>query len=162
MNVLFVTAELQGFAKLGGLADVARALPIALHDLGNDVRIVLPYYQQVAVHHDAPVRISSLRVPMGNTDIWCAVRQLFVNGVPVYFLEHNGFFDRPRLYDDGLLSYVDNADRFAFLSKAALQLCKYLAFRPHIVHGNDWTTSLVPFFLKVHERDGFLAETAWS
>jgi starch synthase len=163
MKVLFVTTEVQGLVQVGGLADVARALPRALRDLGHDVRIVLPYYRQIASQHQAPVRIPSLRVGMGNSEVWCAVREKQRKDdeeVPTYFVEHNGFFDRPNLYDDGLLSYVDNADRFAFLSKAALELCKSLAFCPDIVNANDWTSALAPFFLKVHERDGFFQETA--
>jgi starch synthase len=88
------------------------------------------------------------------------VRAIDLYGLPVYLLEHNGFYDRPNLYDDGLFSYLDNADRFAFLSKAALQICKSLSFHPQIINANDWTTALVPFFLRVHERDGFFQKTA--
>ncbi len=108
--ILFVTAEVEGFVYTGGLGNVGRALPLALRDLGHDVRIVLPYYRQVADCHEAPVCIDSLCVPMGNSDVYCPVGECRLNEVPVYLLEHQGFFDRSRLYDDSYLSYIDNAD----------------------------------------------------
>ena len=160
MLILFVTSELEGLVKSGGVGDFSRALPLALKDLGHDVRIVLPYYRQIAETIEAPLCIGSLCVSMGNSDVYCAVRECHLKEIPTYLLEHHGFFDRPRLYDDGVWSYVDSADRYAFLSKAALRVCKSLSFRPHVVHSNDWQTSLIPFYLKIHELDDFFKETA--
>ncbi len=159
MKVLFVTTELQGLAKTGGLADAARALPAALRRLGHDVRIVIPYYRGIATRIAQPIRIGSITVPMGNSNVLCSIREGSVDGVPVYFVEHNDYFDRQNMYDDGRLSYVDNAERFAFLAKAALHVCRRIPFRPDIAHANDWTTALVPFYLKVHERDDFFSST---
>ena len=96
---------------------------------------------------------------MGNSEVYCAVRECRLKNVPVYLVEHQGFFDRHRLYDDGVWGYVDNADRYAFLSKAALYVAKSLSFCPDVVHANDWQTSLVPFFLKVPAITPFFGRT---
>jgi starch synthase len=84
------------------------------------------------------------------------------SGVPVYFIEHKLFFDRPGLYhDEAMNDFADNPRRFAFLCRAALQFCKDAQFRPDIVHVNDWQTSLAPAYLKVwHWNDTLLGHAA--
>jgi len=160
MNVLYVTAELTGFAKYGGVADVSRDLPLALRALGHDVRIVIPYYGVIARSNAMPIALKSLQVAMGNSDVWCAVRESHLEGLPVYAIEHDGFYRRDRLYDDGRHGFVDNTDRFAYLCKSSLEVARQLSFRPGIVHGHDWPTALTAFFLRVHEWDGYFDQTA--
>jgi starch synthase len=156
LRIIFAASEVEGFSKSGGLADVARALPLHLKSLGHDVRIVTPFYRLIPAKHKTSTVIPSMGVPMGNEEIWCAVRHKDLEGtvagktvsVPVYFIEHKHHFFRHGYYDDGLHAYPDNASRFGFFSKAVLQICRALDWIPDIFHSNDWHTALVPFYLK--------------
>lgn len=150
LNILFVAAEVAPFAKTGGLADVAGALPKALKDKGHDIIVVMPRYYQVDTSQlkklDAP-----LGVPMGAMgELWAAVYTTMLPGsqVPIYFIDYEEFFGRRGLYEEDGTSYSDNDNRFIFLSKAALQLCKMLEFTPDVVHANDWHTAALPLLIK--------------
>jgi len=132
LSIIFAASEVEGFSKSGGLADVARALPLHLKSMGHDVRIVTPLYRLIPENHKTETIIPRLGVPLGSEESWCAVRQLEMEGVvdgkmisvPVYFIEHDHYFFRSGYYDDGLHEYPDNAARFGFFLKssfAALQ-----------------------------------------
>ncbi len=150
-NILMAASEVVPFAKSGGLADVAGALPKALRALGHDVRVVMPRYDAVDREKYALRRMEgSLGVPMGSAgEAWAAVDEGRLPGsdVPVYFIEHEGFFGRPGLYDEEGVAYGDNDIRFIFFSKAVMQLAKKLRFRPDVIHANDWHTAAVPVLL---------------
>jgi starch synthase len=148
LKVLFVASECAPFAKTGGLGDVVGALPKALHTRGVDVRVVLPLYAGVA--WDQFERLDGvLSVPLGGWSAHGAVRmgRLPGSAVPVYFLEHRGYFDRPHLYGSAEAGYVDNIERFAFLSRGALVLANALGFTPDVVHAHDWQAALVPVYV---------------
>ncbi len=150
LNILIVASEVVPFAKSGGLADVAGALPKALRALGHDVRVVMPRYYIVDKQKYGlkPVE-GSLGVPMGSSEVWGAVLETVLPGsdVPVYFIEHEGFFGRKGLYDEEGKGYEDNDKRFIFFSKAVMQLAKKLHFRPDVIHVNDWHTAAIPVLL---------------
>ncbi|MBC8257662.1 MAG: glycogen synthase [SAR324 cluster bacterium] len=160
LRIIFASAEVDGFSKSGGLADVARALPLHLKQLGHDVRIVTPFYRSIPESHQTETIIHELGVPLGNEEIWCAVRQTELTGsvdgkavsLPVYLIEHEHYFFRRGYYDDGLHEYPDNASRFAFFSKSVLQLCLALEWIPDIFHANDWHTALLPFYLRQSQQ----------
>lgn len=151
LKIMLAISEVEGFLKTGGLADIGRALPLALQKHGHDVRVILPYYKQNIPPDALSMAIESLGVPLGNTEIWCALRQSSLEDVPVYFVEHDHFFSRARPYDDGTFAYTDNAERFGFFSKAVLRACQALDFAPDVLHCHDWHTALIPFYLKIHE-----------
>jgi len=92
-------------------------------------------------------------VQMGTEVIWCSVFQGQLEDVPVYFIEHQGFFGRAGLYDASNHEYADNAARFGFFSRAVLQLCRDLKFKPDIIHCNDWQTALIPAYIKLWQCD---------
>lgn len=163
MKILFVSSEAVPFIKSGGLADVAGALPKALKKKGHDVRVVVPRYWAIGKERwNLKTIIGSMGVPMGYGTVWCSVMEAFIDGdIPVYFIDHEAFFGRAGIYDDGEWAYPDNAARFGFFSKACLQVCHDLQFRPDIVHANDWQTALVPAYLKTtHAYDDFFSQTA--
>ncbi|MBF0253387.1 MAG: glycogen synthase, partial [Candidatus Omnitrophica bacterium] len=161
-KILFVTSECFPFCKSGGLGDVAGSLPKALNLLGNDVRVVLPRYWAIDVNkYGFTVALGTMGVPMGRETIWCRVLTCERDSVKYYFIEHDNSFGRSGLYDDGKWEYFDNAERFAFFSKAALQLAKDIKFKPDVVHVNDWQTALIPAYLKNHYlHDPFFADTS--
>lgn len=149
MRVLFVSAEVSPFAKVGGLADVAAALPRALHDLGVEVRVVMPKYRGVA-EKTAIKKIASFPVPVGAAEKECALYEgtLPKSDVPVYFLGSDPYFDRAQVYGEGGGDYPDALERFTFLSRGALAVPEAVGWRPDIVHVNDWHTGLAPAYLR--------------
>ncbi|MCD5407936.1 glycogen synthase, partial [Candidatus Bipolaricaulota bacterium] len=147
MRVLFVSAEVAPFAKVGGLADVAAALPRALAELGVEVAVALPKYRGVEEKTElAP--LTRFSVPVGGEEMGCQVFQgaLHRSSVPVYFLAHDPYFDRAQIYGEGGGDYPDALERFTFLSRAALALASELGVE--LLHVNDWHTALVPVFLR--------------
>ena len=152
LKVLFVASECAPFAKTGGLADVAGALPRALHALGIDVRVVMPLYAGMP-WSELEVLDGMLDVPMwwGTARARVRVGKLPGSEVPVYCLEYNRYFDRPYLYGPPAEGYPDNLERFTFLSRGSLEVCKALGFTPDVIHANDWQTALVPVFVNTFE-----------
>ncbi|KJJ84978.1 glycogen/starch synthase [Candidatus Omnitrophus magneticus] len=161
-KILFVSSEVFPFVKSGGLADVSCALPKALKKLGHDVRVVLPRYWSIDKYqYNLKPVIAPMGVQMGNCLVWCAVFESKIDDIPVYFIEHEQFFGRSGIYDDGKKAYYDNAERYGFLCKAALQLCRDINFKPDIAHSNDWQTALLAPYLKTwHAYDSFFRNTA--
>ncbi len=152
LKVLFVSSEAAPFAKTGGLADVAGALPKALRALGIDVRVVMPLYAGMP-WNDLEVLDGFLTVPMwwGGARARVRVGKLPGSDVPVYCLEYNRYFDRPYLYGPPAEGYPDNLERFSFLSRGSLEICKALGFFPDVIHCNDWQTALVPVYVNTVE-----------
>ncbi len=146
LSILFVASEVEGIIKSGGLADVAKALPEALLNLQQDVRITLPAYQKIPNIQSAPVLLETQLEHWPHTEY--KVRELEVAGVKVYAIDCAKYFDRPEMYAENNEAYSDNGERFAFFSAACLDMLPKLAFQPNIVHANDWHTGFVPFLLK--------------
>jgi starch synthase len=141
LKVLFISAEVAPFAKVGGLADVAGALPKALKALGHDVRVVMPAYQKIEQQGRAGqlgALPGGMIVPTGAGGLPAGIYEGRLPGseVPVYFVAHGPLFDRPEIY-----GYNDDAYRFAFLSRAAFEVCQRLGWRPEVLHAHDWHTA---------------------
>ncbi len=151
LNILLAASEVVPFAKSGGLADVAGALPKALKELGHDIRVVMPrYYVIDKEKYNLKLLEGSLGVHMGVLgEMWAAVYEgrLPQSDVPVYFIEYDAYFGRKGLYDEDRKGFSDNDDRFIFFSKAVMQLAKKLHFKPDVIHANDWHTAPIPLLL---------------
>ena len=164
MKIVMVASECVPYAKSGGLADVVGALPTALRKLGHEVIVVMPKYRSVDVDkYNIQPFLSPMGVWMGDTQEWCSVFETqSPDGVAVYFIESDKYFDRDGLYHDAQFNdYLDNPRRFAFLSRAALQLCIDTNFKPDIVHTHDWQTALAAAYLKIwHWDDPILGSAA--
>ena len=99
IRILFVTSECAPFSKSGGLADVAFSLPPALQKTGNELAIITPLYQCVWQHFSQELEfVMDVKIPHGGTDYACELYRGDREGVPVWFLKYDPFFDRPRLY----------------------------------------------------------------
>jgi len=147
MNVLFVASECVPFVKTGGLADVIGALPKELNSLEIDARVILPKYKAIPNTLKLKMRKKKeLVVSLGWRNQNCSVEELEHDGVTYYFIDNEYYFYRDELY--GYENTLDEAERFAFFSKAVLEVIPYLEFKPDILHLNDWQTGLVSLFLK--------------
>ena len=155
LKILLIASEVEPFAKTGGLADVAGALPKALSALGHDVRLLLPKYRGVerAAGELQPV-VPRVTVPMGDRVVEGSLLEgRLTPKIPVYFLKQNAYYDRPALYGLPEGDFWDNCERFIFLSRGALEALKALGWRPDLIHANDWQTGLLPVYLETLYRD---------
>ena len=165
LNILMTASEAVPFAKEGGLADVVGALPKFLKARGHDVRVVMPRYYKVDRQKFQLRQLpGALVVPMGIIgEMYCGVLEGRLPGsdVPVYFLEHDDFYGRDSLYEKDNQGYLDNDNRFIFLSKASLELCKMIRFTPDLVHAHDWHTAAVPLLMNtLYRHDPHLRQAA--
>jgi starch synthase len=161
-KVLLAASEVVGFAKTGGLADVAGSLPRALWRRGHECAILLPLYQ-ASRNGRVPLAPTELTfsVPIGNRTVpaglWRAT--LPASEVPVYLVEQADYFERDDpsqgrgLYQFTLpggqkRDYPDNCERFIFFCRAVLEVMRLLDYWPDVLHLNDWQTGLVPIYLK--------------
>lgn len=155
-NILFVVSECAPYAKTGGLADVASALPAALAKRGHRVMVVMPYYASIPRELlQTDEKPFSMNVWMGDREEWCLVHTKHIHkNLSFYFIDFQKYFFREGLYHDHeMQDYQDNPLRFAFLSQAALYLCKTKEVRIDIVHAHDWQTSAALIYLKTQHRD---------
>lgn len=155
VKVLFLSPEAVPFAKTGGLADVAGALPGALKRIGADVRLVLPLYAMAkkGVFNLRPC-IENLDVSLGSDQLRAIVWETKTEeGVPVYLIEREDLYDRPNLYGNAVGDYYDNLERFTFFAHASLRLAEFIAFQPGVIHCHDWQTGLVPALIKGPYQD---------
>ena len=153
MKVLYATSEALPFAASGGLADVAGSLPHAMRVRLVGCRVVLPLYESVPQHlRDNMTFLTSLSVPVAWRRQYCGVFEAHHNGVIYYLLDNQYYFKRPGLY-----GHYDDAERFAFLSRAILEMLDHIDFHPDILHANDWQTALVPVYYRLFysQREGY-------
>lgn len=149
MFVLMAAAEVAPFAHTGGLGDVLGALPRFLKRRGVDVAVVMPGYRclrQPEFGWEATEW--DVRVPVADSWVSAPVwRTVIRDDVPVYAIAADRYFDRPELYGEAGQDYADNAERFAFFSRAVLDLALALG-KPDVLHVHDWHAALVPAFLR--------------
>ena len=143
MKVLYATSEAYPFAMSGGLADVAGALPKALRKRLIGCRVVLPLYDSISEELKQEMQfITSITVPVAWRRQYCGIFEAKKDGVIYYFIDNQYYFKR-----NGLYGHYDDAERFAFFSRAVLEMIPYIDFVPDIIHCNDWQTALIPVFL---------------
>ena len=158
LKILLLAAEVVPFAKTGGLADVAGSLPPAIRALGHDIRVAMPRYGRISPHKFNLARLpGSFAVPMDSQAEPADLMQgRLAAEVPVYFVENARYFDR-----EGIYMYPDDAERFIFFCRAALEGVRHIGWQPDVIHCHDWQTALVPNWLKtIYAKDAFFANTA--
>ena len=148
MKVLYATSEAYPFAMSGGLADVAGALPKALRKRLIGCRVVMPLYEGISDELRQKMQfITSITVPVAWRRQYCGIFEAKIDGVIYYLLDNQYYFKRTGLY-----GHYDDAERFAFFSRAVLEIIPAIGFVPDIIHCNDWQTALVPTFLDTFYR----------
>lgn len=142
MKVLYVASEALPFMASGGLGDVAGSLPVALRKRLIGARVVMPLYDGIKQElKDTMTFITSFTVPVAWRRQYCGIFEAKYNGVIYYFIDNQYYFKR-----DGIYGYYDDAERFAFFSRAVLEMIPYIDFKPDIIHCNDWQSALVPVY----------------
>lgn len=149
MKVLYATSEAYPFAMSGGLADVAGALPKALRRRMVGCRVVLPLYDSVSEELRAKMNfITSITVPVSWRRQYCGIFEARHDGVIYYLIDNQYYFKR-----EGLYGHYDDAERFAFFSRAVLEILPHIDYVPEIIHCNDWQTAMVPVYLNAYYRN---------
>jgi len=144
-TILMIASEAVPFAKTGGLADVAGALPLALARLGHEVTLVLPRYRGLAAQPDGePISITM----GGRTSRVAVAEQRMADRVRAVLLDCPELFDRDGLYATGGKDYADNARRFGVFVRAALETAARSGRPVDVVHAHDWQAGLAPVYLK--------------
>ncbi len=152
MKVLFCASEALPFIATGGLADVAGSLPQALRSKLVGCRVVMPYYDNIPQNlKDSMKFITSISVPVAWRRQYCGIFEAKANNVTYYFIDNQYYFKRNSIY-----GHFDDAERFAFFSRAILEMLPYIDFKPDVIHTNDWQTALVPVYYRL-----FYANNDW-
>ena len=142
MKVLYVASEALPFAASGGLADVAGSLPKALRQRLIGCRVAMPLYDEIPQElKDIMQFVGSISVPVAWRRQYCGIFEAKYNGVIYYLLDNQYYFKRRGMY-----GHYDDAERFAFFSRAVLEMLPMIDFRPDIIHANDWQAALVPVY----------------
>ncbi len=149
MNIAIAASECVPFAKAGGLADVAGALPKYLRTLGCDVKVFLPKYNTIDeskydLHYEYAIGEIPVRVAGAAWPVHVSRANLPGSDVPVYFIDCPHFFHRGRIYTNDF----DEDGRFILFSKAVIETLQRLQWVPDVIHCNDWQTGLLPLLLK--------------
>ena len=145
MKILFAASEAAPFAASGGLADVIGSLPKAICDEGHDARVVLPLYRKAKSEMlDKMKFLTSITVDVAWRKQYCGIFEAEANGVKYYLLDNEYYFGR-----DGLYGFYDDCERFVFLSRAVLEMLRYIDFKPDVINSNDWQTALVPIYYQI-------------
>ena len=147
MNIMYLSAEVEPFAKSGGLGDVLGALPKAVAKQGCNVSVVMPKYTRLidSKYQDEMNYIGYMYVDLSWRHQYCGVFKLEKDGVNYYFLDNEFYFG-------GDLYCFADTERFSFFSKACLDLIGYLNQKVDVLHCNDWSTALVPVMLDAFYR----------
>ena len=142
MRILYCASEANPFCGSGGLADVAGSLPHTLCRKGQDCRIVVPLYGTIPQELKNSMNfITNFTVPVAWRHQYCGLFWARWNDCTYYFIDNEYYFKRGTLY-----GHYDDAERFAFFSRAILEMLPYIDFHPDIIHCNDWQTALVPVY----------------
>ena len=154
MKVLYAASEALPFKSSGGLAEVAGSLPGALRRRLIGARVVMPLYDSIAQElRDSMTFLTHIVVPVAWRRQYCGIFMARANGVIYYLLDNQYYFKRgPQIY-----GYYDDAERFAFFSRAVLEILPHLGdYKPDIIHCNDWQSALIPVYRAAfYARDPF-------
>ncbi|MGN0592685.1 MAG: glycogen synthase GlgA [Ruminococcus sp.] len=148
MKILFAASEALPFAASGGLADVLGSLPAAIQQMDCDCRVVMPLYRSVKPEvRNQMTYLGDVTVDVSWRKQYCGVYTIQQNGVTYYLIDNPYYFMR-----DGMYGFYDDCERFVFFSRAVLEILPLIAFKPDIIHCNDWQTAMIPVFYEILYR----------
>lgn len=148
MKILFCTPEVYPFSKIGGVADFSESLPKALEKLNNSMYVVSPYYKVVDEKFGQEMEyLGERNIELDNKHYTASFYRTFKDNI-FYFFIGNEFFDRKHFFN-----HHDDIKRFMFFNLAILELVDLIDLNPSIIHLNDWSTSLIPYFISTLYRE---------
>jgi starch synthase len=159
LNILFLASEADPFVKVGGLGDVAGSLPLALRALPNaslDVRLVIPFHNAIHSGSFPMQREVEFTIPRSGVDVPVEVFRTELQGLTVYLVSGDPILRSEKVYDAD--PHADS-EKYVFFSLAALELARRLAWRPNVIHANDWHTAASVYALKRRAKERFWART---
>lgn len=144
-KILFAASECTPFIATGGLAEVIGSLSKSLaQDEEYDVRVVLPLYSDIrGDYRQRFAYLGNINVPLGWRNQYCGIFSYEESGVTFYFLDNEYYFRR-----GGCYGYYDDGERFAFFSRAVMEILGFLQFYPDVLHCHDWQSALAAIYLK--------------
>lgn len=145
-SIMFAASECAPFIATGGLADVAGSLPKALaNNLGLDVSVVLPLYSKISdTFKNQMEYVTNFTVSLSWRNLYCGVFRLVKDGVTYYFIDNEYYFKR----EGNIYGFYDDGERYAFFSKAVLDLIGNLNVFPDVLNLNDWQTASTVIYLR--------------
>src|SRR5229473_3239092 len=148
MKIAIVAAEAAPHAKAGGLADVIGALPRAFKATGHEPALIVPGYSSILDSVETAPILRNRSIKLGNeVERFSVLSATDPHGVPIYLIEHPGFFARAGIYGEHGKDYPDNVKRFVFFSRAAA-LAAAEIIRPEVIHAHDWHAAAVPLAMR--------------
>ncbi|MFC1522581.1 glycogen synthase [Elusimicrobiota bacterium] len=163
MNIIHIATEVGPFSKVGGLADVLKSLPPALAQNNLRVLVFSPFYREVKSRFPDPeVILPEIEAKIGDSVKKARILRISPDKNPAefYFIDNPGYFDRDGIYGTPRGNHTDNAQRYLFFCRAALEAMRKLAVRPAVVHCHDWQTTPACFIInKIRELDPVFADT---
>lgn len=161
-KILFAASECTPFIATGGLAEVIASLSKSLaQDEEYDVRVVLPLYSDIrGDYRQRFTYLGNINVPLGWRNQYCGIFSYEESGVTFYFLDNEYYFRR-----GGCYGYYDDGERFAFFSRAVMEILGFLQFYPDVLHCHDWQSALAAIYLKTiycHRREYSLIRAVFT
>ena len=161
-KILFAASECTPFIATGGLAEVIGSLSKSLaQDEEYDVRVVLPLYSDIrGDYRQRFTYLGNINVPLGWRNQYCGIFSYEESGVTFYFLDNEYYFRR-----GGCYGYYDDGERFAFFSRAVIEILGFLQFYPDVLHCHDWQSALAAIYLKTiycHRREYSLIRAVFT
>lgn len=161
-KILFAASECTPFIATGGLAEVIGSLSKSLaQDEEYDVRVVLPLYSDIrGDYRQRFTYLGNINVPLGWRNQYCGIFSYEESGVTFYFLDNEYYFRR-----GGCYGYYDDGERFAFFSRAVMEILGFLQFYPEVLHCHDWQSALAAIYLKTiycHRREYSLIRAVFT
>jgi starch synthase len=153
MRILMISAEAPPLQRPGALVDVLDALPHELRERDHEVSVVLPFYREIRENPEVEANDTGVTVDVRVGEKNYVAEYLegrTASGVQLFFIRCDEFFDRPEIYAEHGVAYEDNAARFIFFSKAAVELARRLTPVPQILHAHDWAAGLLPVYIREH------------
>jgi starch synthase len=147
MRILMISAEGPPLARATALVDVLEALPRELRTRKHEVGIVMPFYREISENLGFELRDTGITVDVqvgAENHVAEFVEGRTAGGVQTFFVRCDEFFDRAGIYGEHGVAYEDNAARFIFFCKAALEMARRMTPTPQILHVHDWAAALVP------------------
>jgi starch synthase len=150
MKILMATSEFAPLASTGSLGETVRTLAVELKRLGHDVSVAMPLYRSIreATYKLEP-SYDQLQIALGEKKVTAEFLTTKTSeGIPVFLVRRDEYFDRSGIYSGNDRSYEDNSERFIFFSKAVVELARRITPALEIIHCHDWPTALIPVFVK--------------